>query len=94
MIDVNIKKLAQLSRIAVSDEEIKELEKEIPAILEFVEQIAEAGGELVKETGDYYNVMREDGEPHETGKYTEEMLKAMPDKKNGYLRVRKIIAQD
>lgn len=94
MTDVDVAKLAELSRIAMSDEEMKELEKEIPEILSFVEQIAEAGGEVKKETGEHYNIMREDGEPHETGLHTEEMLKAMPNEKNGYLKVRKIIAQD
>ncbi|MBL4644732.1 MAG: Asp-tRNA(Asn)/Glu-tRNA(Gln) amidotransferase subunit GatC [Candidatus Pacebacteria bacterium] len=94
MINVDIEKLAELSRLAISAEEKKELEKEIPEILAFVEQISEAAGELKKETGEHYNIMREDDEPHESGIYTEEMLKAMPDEKNGYLRVRKIIAQD
>lgn len=94
MTDVDIKKLAELSRIAVSDEEMKQLEQEIPEILAFVEQITEAGGDVSKETGEHYNSMREDGEPHESGKYTKEMLDAMPDEKDGYLRVRKIIQQD
>lgn len=94
MTDVDIAKLARLSRIAVSDEEMEELEKEVPEILAFVEQIAEAGGEVTKETGEHYNVMREDGEPHESGVHTDAMLDAMPDTKNGYLKVRKIISQD
>ncbi len=94
MTDVDIKKLAELSRIAVSDEDVKQLEQEIPEILAFVEQITEAGGEVSKETGEHYNSVREDDEPHESGLYTKEMLDAVPDEKNGYLRVRKIITQD
>jgi len=94
MTDVDVAKLALLSRIAVSDEELAELGREIPEILAFVEQISEAGGELTKDVGDHYNVMREDGEPHETGEYTEAMLAAMPNTKDGYLQVRKIISQD
>ena len=94
MTDVDIAKLAQLARIAISEAEQKELEREIPAILRFVEQIAEAGGEVSKEFGDHYNVLREDGEPHAPGTHTAEMLDAMPNEKNGYLRVRKIISQD
>ncbi|MAZ67601.1 hypothetical protein CL652_02425 [bacterium] len=94
MTDVDVTKLAKLSRIAVSDEEMKDLEKEVPEILAFVEQIAEAGGEVAKETGEHYNILREDTEPHESSAYTNEMLEAMPDAKNGYLKVRKIISQD
>jgi len=93
MIEVGIAKLADLSRIAVSDEEIKKLEREIPEILAFVDQIKEAGGEITKETGDHYNIMRKDENPHKAGMYTTEIVDAMPDSKNGYLRVRKIITQ-
>lgn len=94
MTDVDVAKLAQLSRIAVSDEEMSELEQEIPKILAFVDQIAQAGGETTKETGEHYNVMREDAEPHAPGAFSQELLDAMPDTKDGYLKVRKIISQD
>lgn len=94
MTDVDIKKLASLARIAIDDTEMKELEREIPEILAFVEQIKEAGGEAAKEVGEHYNVMREDENPHESGMYTEDMINRMPDSKSGYLRVRKIIVQD
>lgn len=94
MADINVGKLAQLSRIAVSDKELKELEQEIPAILSFVEQIAEAGGEIEKETGAHYNVFRTDENPHETGEYSEELQREMPSTQDGFLKVRKIISQD
>jgi len=94
MVNVDIEKLAELSRISISDDEKKELEKEIPEILSFVEQVSDTVGELKKTTGNHYNVLRDDKEPHESNKYTKEMLKAMPNEKNGYLLVRKIIAQD
>ena len=94
MTEVDIAKLAHLARIAVTDKEIEELEREIPEIIAFVDQITEAGGEITKETGDHYNILREDEDPHATGIHTKEMVDAMPDSKDGYLRVRKIIAQD
>jgi aspartyl/glutamyl-tRNA(Asn/Gln) amidotransferase C subunit len=94
MTNADVAKLARLSRIAIADEEIQELEKEVLEILAFVEQIGDAGGGVTKETGEHYNIMREDGEPHESGIYTDEMTAAMPDTKKGYLRVRKIISQD
>lgn len=94
MTKVDVAKLANLARIAIPDEDIKKLEQEIPEILTFVEHINEAGGEVTKEAGEHYNVMREDTNAHESGKYTEDMVTSMPDSKNGYLRVRKIITQD
>ena len=93
MTDVDIAKLALLARIAVDEGEMEELQHDLPEILAFVEKIQEAGGEIIKETGEHYNVMREDGEPHESGAYTKDMLSAMPNEKDGYLRVRKIIDQ-
>ncbi|PCI89953.1 hypothetical protein COB18_02410 [Candidatus Kaiserbacteria bacterium] len=94
MIDVDVAKLANLTRMAVSDEEMKDLEREIPEILAFIDQITQAGGEVIKEPGEHYNIMRKDENPHESGEHTDELLAAMPDTKNGYLRVRKIITQD
>ena len=94
MTDVDVQKLAELSRIAISDDEVARLEKEIPDILHFVEQIQEAGAEPRKEVGALYNVLREDEHPHEPGMYTEDILKTMPQSKDGYLKVRKIISQD
>lgn len=91
---VDVKKLGELARVAVPEHELKELEKEIPEILSFVEQIQNAGGELKKETGAHYNILRDDGEPHESGMYTDDILAEMPDTKDGYLKVRKIIQQD
>ena len=94
MIDVDIQHLARLARIAVSDEELARLEKEIPEILNFVEQIKQAGGGVRKEAGKHYNILREDVDPHEAGEFTKEILDAMPDTKGNYLKVRKIISQD
>jgi Asp-tRNA(Asn)/Glu-tRNA(Gln) amidotransferase C subunit len=37
------------------------------------------------------NVMREDGEPHESGKYTEALLKSAPKTADGYIEVKKIL---
>lgn len=96
MTEVDVKKLAALARIAVSDEEVKEFEGELPAILDFVDQVQQAHGETKTErkTGDHYNIMREDSEPHQTGAYAEDLIAAMPASKEGYLQVKKIIKQD
>ena len=57
---VDIAALAKLARLEVSDAELKKLEKEIPDILHFVEQIQAAsvatGGE--PQTPPLHNVMR------------------------------------
>jgi aspartyl-tRNA(Asn)/glutamyl-tRNA(Gln) amidotransferase subunit C len=86
-----ILKLASLSRIAVTEEEAGLFAKEIEVILQYVGTIntVEAG-----KTSPIYrveNVMREDGEPHETGRYTDEILREAPEAKEGYIVVKKIL---
>lgn len=94
-IHIDIEKLAGLSRIAITEPEKVQLEKELPEILAFVEQVNEAGGEVQKETGKHYNIFREDTDPHESGVYTDILVEAMPKKTDDkYLKVRKIIQQD
>ena len=95
MTDIDVAKLAELSRIAVSNEELEELQTEIPRILDFVAVIQEAGGEITKETGAHYNVMREDVPREDTSsECADALIDAMPESHERYLKVRKILSQD
>ncbi len=94
MMEVDVKKLADLARIEVSADELEELERELPLILDFVEQVGEAGGTLEKKTGSHYNILREDSEPHDGSKYSKDLIAAMPQSEKGYLKVKKIINPD
>ena len=91
----DIKKLGALARITISPDEAKALALDAEAILGYVSQVGEApvGGE-----GDAHthlrNVMREDGEPHEAGLYTIEILENAPRTKDGYITVRKVITRE
>ena len=87
-----VKKLTTLARMEVSEGELNELAQEIPAILKFVETVSHLPvGELKRNTANLKNVMREDGEPHEPGVYTEKMLKAAPASKEGRLVVKQVV---
>ena len=94
----NIEKLATLSRIYVSEEEQEELKDDIDSILSYVEQIkgisTDTDLEATPEVPGHHNIMREDGEPHETGIHTKELLNEAPSVKDDYIDVKKIIAQD
>jgi len=87
-----IKKLSQLARIEMDEREMKELQNDLEAILSYVEQISEV---VTKEhepmAGEHRNIMREDGESHKSGLYTEDILREMPKVKDGYLEVKKIL---
>lgn len=91
----DIEKLATLSRIDVSEEEKKELVKDIESILSYISEIQEVSKKESNSTvGDLRNVMRIDGEPHESEIFTKAILEGMPKKEKGYLKVKKILSQD
>ncbi len=88
----DIKKLAALARIKLSDEEVVGLQKDMQNILGFVTQIQQASGSLKE--GDkerVRNVWRDDINPHETGVNTETLLAEAPDRKADCVRVKNIL---
>lgn len=91
----DIKKLAALARITVSDQEADAYAEDAEAIISYVSQVEGADG---PKEGDAHtslrNVMREDGEPHEFGLYTKEILADAPKVENDYLSVRKVINRE
>jgi len=90
-----IEKLAELSRIEVPEGEKKDLARDIESILEYISQIQEvASVEPEPEVGTHYNIMREDGTPHESKLHTETLLEAAPKREGDYVKVKKILSQD
>ena len=89
----DIQNLAKLARLEVSDEELAKLEQELPSILAFVETIQKA--EVGKETKSpkLRNVMRADENPHESGIYTEALLKAAPAREGNRIAVKQVISR-
>lgn len=94
----DIKKLAVLARIDMSQEEMLEIAKDFDPILAYVGQVQEAlrlsEGELKdKKSEDYFlhNLMREDVVTNKPGEYTEKILNEMPDKQDGFLKVKQIL---
>ena len=90
-----IKKLADLARIEISDEEVESLRGEMDAILEYVGQISRIpspeqgeGDTIVR--GEV-NVLREDTNPTESGTYSKELIANFPNKEKNYLKVKKIL---
>lgn len=91
----DIQKLAELSRITVAEDEVEALASDIESIVNYVSLIKEVTSqELVPEVGTERNVMREDGEPHKSGIHTKTLLHEAPKSERGYVKVKKILAQD
>ncbi len=88
-----IEKLATLSRIALTADEKESLRKDMDSILGYVNQINDVSAKLSseKKAGLLRNVMREDGEPHESGIFTEALVSAAPRRQGDYIKVKKIL---
>jgi aspartyl-tRNA(Asn)/glutamyl-tRNA(Gln) amidotransferase subunit C len=88
-----VKKLAELSLLAVDDAELDKLTGEIDAILAYVSEIdtfASEGEDMI-EKPQLYNVFREDEVTNIEGEYTERILNEAPSRDGDYVRVKKIL---
>lgn len=88
----DVEKLAALARISVTEEEASALAKDIEAILSYVSEIKKIKGEASLEEP-LANIMREDGEPHEAGLHSENLLREAPHRRGDYIQVKKIISK-
>lgn len=94
----DVKKLAALARITVSDSELEKFAQEFDSILQYVSQLEKLDvgkrGDEPKPLLPYVNGMREDGTPHEKGIYTEKLTEQFPARDGNYLEVKQIISHD
>lgn len=94
--DIDIDNLAHLARIDVPEDQVADLQSSIKDILEYVsavEAAAEDSSEDTPQTGPVYNVLREDTDPHEPGKYTDKLTRPAPaTDADGYIVVPPILS--
>lgn len=91
--DSDVLKLAQLARLDLSKEEIKEFQQEISKILDYVEQLNEAdvsGEEPTYQVTGLTNVFRKDQEKS-YGVTPEELLKNAPATLDNQIKVKRMI---
>ena len=92
-----VKKLAELARIRVTDEELPKFTKEFDGIIAYVDQLKNlvVSPDMAKKPYlPYVNVFRKDGEPHEKGKWTEKLAEQFPVRDGDALSVKQIISHD
>lgn len=87
-----ILKLANLSRLKLSEEEIARMQKDMGAILAYVDKLKAAP---VSEHGPVMstnkNVLREDAGAHEGGAFTKKLIDLAPKKEGTLFKVKKIL---
>ena len=87
----DIKNLASLARIEISEEEAERLTPEIDSILGYVGQIKDVVGNIKKDVPKLHNVMREDVSTNISRQYTDDILNNAPDREGDYIKVKKIL---
>lgn len=87
----DIKNLADLARIDVSDAEAESLTTQIDSILGYVGQIQNMDTEDGVDLPKVRNIMREDVVTHGDGEYTESLLANAPAKEGKFFKVKKIL---
>jgi len=91
------KKIADLARLEVADDELEKIAKEMSSILEYVDKIKSADipedsdGEERIESAGTRNIMAEDENPHESGINTKRLVDEMPEKDGDFTKVKKIL---
>lgn len=90
----DVKRLANMSRIALSEAEVEKLRGEIESILAYVDTVQKVAlpeGVAASPHLNVVNAMRDDSNPHDSGMHTEELLKQAPDRDGNYLKVKKVL---
>ncbi len=88
----DVQKLANLSRLEVTEDEAQKLAEELGSILEYVGQINSAlTNEDITVSLPSQNVLRADNVTNKPEKFTAALLTSAPESENGFVNVKKII---
>ena len=88
----DIKKLADLAKMQIPEDEALQISADLDKILGYVGQIEKVNTEEVSLSQErLHNVFREDENSHQSGEFSETLINAAPDKKDGYIKVKKIL---
>lgn len=90
--DDDVLKLAQLSKLSLTDEQVVKFRDEIEEILNYIEQLQQVdtdGLEPTNQVTGLTNVMREDEIEDSVDK--DELLKNAPEKEGDYIKVRRVL---
>lgn len=87
----NIKNLAELAKINLTDDEIESFSGDFKAILDYVSQIESVSISSEEESFWTKNLMREDENPNSPGEHRENVISEVPHKEGDFVRVKKIL---
>jgi len=96
MIDKNqVRKIAELSRLKLKDEDIEKFSKDLSSILGHIEELKSldvSGVEPTLHASSQRNVFRPDDEPDEEDlELAKKLVDLAPDSEDGYIKVKSIL---
>lgn len=95
MTQEEIEHLARLSRVRLTNDEVKHFKHEISSILEYVSTVQTLAAEEPSTTGvSHHNIFRPDEVTNEPETHTETLLAAAPTRQGRFLSVKKILQLD
>lgn len=88
-----LENLSNLTRIEIADEDKEKLIKDMGSILQYVSDLKNAPVKEISASKEHINIMREDDNADESGKFTEKLLNEAPKSKDGYFVVKQIMEE-
>ncbi len=85
--------IAKLARLGLGEVEIKKYQKDLSAILDYIEKLKEVNIEGVKpftHAAEIFNVSRPDKPAKKTREQTDKLIALMPDSKDRFLKVKSV----
>jgi aspartyl-tRNA(Asn)/glutamyl-tRNA(Gln) amidotransferase subunit C len=89
-----VKHVAKLARLGLSDKEIEKMQKELSVILDYIDLLKKCDVSKIKPTFhsiSIENVMREDHKKEEDPQTVNKLLDEAPSKEKGYIKVKEIL---
>lgn len=89
-----VKHIAKLARLGLTEREIEKFQKELSKILDYIEKLKEVDISNVEPTSHSVlveNVMREDQESQKSKVKSQKLMELAPETKNGYLKTKPIL---
>ncbi len=90
----HVKKLAELSRIELTETELEKMQEDIENILAYVDVVQKielSDSDNQSPHLDVVNVFREDEDPYEADAFTDELLAQAPSRDGRFVTVKKIL---
>lgn len=89
----DILKLAELSRLEITDSEAELYKKDFEGILKYIDSISSVDVDFndQDQIGVLKNVMRSDDDEYKAGEFTKDILDTAPETEDGYFKVKKVL---